>query len=91
LCDRWEYLERISRKCQMSFFFYFGRFFLPIPRRCQITMVYGDPILVDKVTCGEPTQQQIDELHEKILKGIRQCFERHKDELGWGDKELIFD
>ena len=88
--DPWGYLERLSRKAQASIFLYWGRFYLPIPRRCQITMVYGDPILVDKVE-GEPTQEQIDEVRDKILAGIRHCFEEHKHSLGWGDKELIFD
>ncbi|CAB9530266.1 Diacylglycerol O-acyltransferase 2-like protein 6 [Seminavis robusta] len=83
------YMEKISRKAQASIFVYWGRFGLPIPRRCQITMVYGDPIYVDKV--AEPAQKQIDELHEKILNGIRDCFEEHKASLGWGDKELEFD
>lgn len=89
--DPYGYMERLSRKCQASIFLYWGRFYLPIPRRCQITMVYGDPIIVEKAKNGEPTQEQIDELHEKVLAGIRTCFEDHKAALGWGDKELIFD
>lgn len=87
--DPWGYMEKFSRKAQMSVFLYWGRFGLPIPRRCQITMVFGDVIIVDKVK--DPTQEQIDEVHEKILSGIRLCFEDHKDALGWGDKELVFD
>jgi 2-acylglycerol O-acyltransferase 2 len=87
--DPFGILERLSRKAQASIFFYWGRFFLPIPRRCQITMVYGDPIIVKKVE--NPTKEQIHELHEQILAGIRKCFEDHKAALGWGDKELIFE
>lgn len=89
--DPYGYMEKISRKCQASIFFYWGRFYLPIPRRCQITMVYGNPIIVEKAKNGEPTQEQIDNLHEEILAGIRHCFEEHKAALGWGDRELEFD
>jgi len=53
-------------------------------------MVYGDPIVVEKAKNGEPTQEEIDELHEKILAGIRKCYEEHKAALGWGEKELVF-
>ena len=87
--DPYGYMERLSRKAQASIFIFWGRFFLPIPRRCQITMVYGDVIVVDKVEA--PTQEQIDSVHQKILEGIRDCFEEHKASLGWGDRELEFD
>ena len=54
-------------------------------------MVYGDPIIVERAKNGEPTQEQIDEVHDKLLAGIRTCFENHKHALGWGDKELVFE
>ena len=39
--DRWGILESVSRKAQASLFLYWGRGFLPIPRRVQITMAFG--------------------------------------------------
>uniref|UniRef100_A0A7S1ZEZ1 Acyltransferase n=1 Tax=Ditylum brightwellii TaxID=49249 RepID=A0A7S1ZEZ1_9STRA len=90
--DPYGILENISRKMQASLFLYWGRFgCCPIPRRVQITMVYGEPIRVDKVEGGNPTVEQVDELHERILDGIRDCFESHKHALGLGEKELIFE
>ena len=47
--DPFGILERLSRAAQASFFIYWGRFFLPIPRRANITMLVGRPILVEKV------------------------------------------
>eukprot|EP00978_Attheya_sp_CCMP212_P041844 scaffold245331_cov48-Attheya_sp.AAC.4 len=88
--DRFGLLEWASRKMQASVFIYWGRFGLPIPRRVQITMVFGTLIKVTKVEC-EPTEEQIQQLHEHILAGIRDCFESHKHALGWGDKELVFE
>jgi len=87
--DRFGILENVSRKSQASIFLYWGRFGLPIPRRVPITMAIGKTIIVKKVV-GEPTQNQIDILHEQILNGIRDCFENHKSALGWGDKQLVF-
>lgn len=47
--DRWGILESISRKVQASFFLYWGRCFLPIPYRVQITMAIGKLIEVPQV------------------------------------------
>ncbi|CAE7206851.1 DGAT2, partial [Symbiodinium pilosum] len=86
--DRWGILEAISRKVQASFFLYWGRCFLPIPYRVQITMAIGKLIEVPKV--DNPTHEQIDELHQRIMEGIQTTFDRHKHCIGWGDKELEF-
>ena len=86
--DRWGILESISRKVQASFFLYWGRCFLPIPYRVQITMAIGKLIEVPQVE--NPTTEQIDELHQRIMEGIQTTFDRHKHCIGWGDKELEF-
>jgi 2-acylglycerol O-acyltransferase 2 len=86
--DRLGLLEALSRKVQASLFVYWGRWGLPIPRRAQITMVVGRLIEVEQ--CDAPTEQQIDELHERILDEMRVHFDRHKAALGWGDRELKF-
>lgn len=87
--DRFGVLEALSRKLQASLFLYWGRWGLPIPRRAQITMVVGRPIDVQK-TEGEPTEEQIDELHERILEEVTTHFNRHKAALGWAEREIIF-
>ena len=46
---------------QVAIFFYWGRFGLPLPRRVNITMVFGRPIAVAKVE--QPSPQQVDALH----------------------------
>eukprot|EP00965_Chrysotila_dentata_P211065 6186267-Pleurochrysis_carterae.AAC.2 len=51
-------MESLSRKAQTSIFFYWGRFGLPLPRRVNITMLFGRPIKVDKV--DQPTDEQVD-------------------------------
>ena len=87
--DRWGLLETVSRKAQTSIFLYFGRFYLPIPRRVNITMLIGEPIMVDKVE--EPTPAQIDALHERYLTEMKALFDQHKASLGWGHLNLIYE
>lgn len=86
--DRFGFLEGVSRRLQASLFVYWGRWGLPIPRRAQITMVVGKVIAVDKVE--QPTDEQVDALHARILNEMRVHFDRHKAALGWGERELRF-
>lgn len=86
--DSFGILEFISRKAQASLFLYWGRFGLPIPRRVQVTMAFGRVIEVQKVE--NPTEEQIDEVHQKIINATKQMFDLHKASLGWGDKEMEF-
>jgi len=87
--DPWGILEKLSRKAQMSIFLYYGRLFLPIPRRVCITMLIGHPIMVEKVE--NPTDAQVSALHERYLREIKILFDHHKASLGWGHKELIYE
>jgi 2-acylglycerol O-acyltransferase 2 len=87
--DRWGVLERISRKLQASFFLYWGRLYLPVPRRVNVTMLIGAPILVQQV--DEPTAEQIDAVHDRLLSEMKTLFDTHKDALGWGHKKIIFE
>ena len=87
--DPFGLLERLSRAAQASFFIYWGRFGLPIPRRANITMLVGRPILVDKVEA--PTDEQVDRVHQRLLTEMAELFEEHKAALGWGHKKIIFE
>uniref|UniRef100_A0A7S3LPF2 Acyltransferase n=1 Tax=Aplanochytrium stocchinoi TaxID=215587 RepID=A0A7S3LPF2_9STRA len=86
--DSFGWMEWISRKAQASLFFYWGKFGLPIPHRVNITMAIGDMIEVEKVE--NPTQAQIDEVHQRILDGVEKTFNTYKNALGWGHKRMRF-
>lgn len=86
--DSYGVMEWLSRKAQASIFFYWGRFGLPIPHRVNITMIVGNMVLVEKV--DEPSEDQIQVLHDKILDGFRDAFDSHKASLGWGARKLRF-
>lgn len=89
--DSFGIMEWLSRKLKVSIFLPYGRWGLPIPFRCNVTMLFGTPIRVEKVPEGtEPSPKQIDELHERILDEIGTLFSKHKASLGWQDKTLKF-
>ena len=79
----------LSRAAQASFFVYWGRFGLPIPRRANITMLIGAPLLVEQV--DEPTQAQIDAVHQRLLDAFVDLFDTHKAALGWAHKSIRFE
>ena len=87
--DPWGVLERISRRAQLAIFPYWGRFYLPIPRRQNITMLIGHPIMVERVE--SPSAEQIDALHARLLGAITELFDTHKAALGWGHKRIVFE
>jgi 1-acyl-sn-glycerol-3-phosphate acyltransferase len=47
-----------------------------LPHRRPMVTVIGKPILVEK--SEEPTQKEIDELHEKFLEELTKLFDEHK-------------
>jgi len=87
--DPFGVLERLSRAAQASFMLYWGRFYLPIPLRANITMLIGAPIEVERV--AEPTNEQVDAVHQRLLTEMEQLFDRHKAALGWADKKIAFE
>ena len=86
--DKWGLMEALSRRAQAAIFLYWGRFYLPLPRRVNITMLFGSPLHVNKVE--QPSQEQVDALHAQLLLAIATLFDRHKHALGWGHKTIRF-
>ena len=88
--DPFGILEKLSNQFGASLSPFLGRFgwFLGPPRRVPTTVCLGDPIVCPKV--DEPTQEQIDEYHRKMLEGYRKVFDTHKAAYGWEDKKLLF-
>jgi hypothetical protein len=84
--DSFGFLEWVSRKTQVALFLYFGRFGLPIPFRVNVTQLLGAPIVVKKVE--NPSDEQVDKLHQLLLDTYVQLFDTHKHALGWGHKVL---
>lgn len=87
--DSFGIMENLSRKLQVSIFLFWGRFGLPIPRRTNINMLLGKPILPQKVD-EVPTDGAIDDMHERLLRGITELFNQHKASCGWGHRNMRF-
>jgi hypothetical protein len=51
--------------------------FTTLPKQRPLTTVVGKPIPVCKVK--EPTQKQIDELHELYINELKALFDQHKE------------
>ena len=62
--------------------------FLGPPRRIPLAVCLGDPIVC--IRTDNPTQEQINSCHEKLLEGYRKVFDTHKVAYGYADKELKF-
>lgn len=89
--DRWGIMELLSRKLKVSLFIPYGRWGLPIPFRVNVTLLFAEPIRVQKVPEGtEPTESQVDELHQRILDEMSALFAKHKSSLGFQKSSLKF-
>ncbi|XP_077552101.1 2-acylglycerol O-acyltransferase 2-like isoform X1 [Haemaphysalis longicornis] len=57
-----------------------------MPFRNKITTVVGKPIRVDKKE--DPTEEEVDQLHEEYVASLRQLFENHKEQCGFKERTL---
>jgi Diacylglycerol acyltransferase len=83
-------LEHLSQKLGMSLTPFFGRWgwILGPPRRIPVTVCLGDPVHCPQM--DQPTQDDIDHYHAKLLSAYKELFETHKEAYGWPDKTLKF-
>ncbi len=51
-----------------------------------IAMVIGEPIPVKQV--ANPTEAQVDELHQKFIEALQSLFDEYKSTVGWQHKKL---
>jgi len=87
--DSMGHMEKISRKTKASFLIFWGRFGLPIPRRNTITQLYGSPIETPLVI-KNPSEKEIDNLHQRLLNGMKEIFDLHKHAVGYSGKKIKF-
>ncbi|KAJ1486841.1 hypothetical protein T484DRAFT_1788442 [Baffinella frigidus] len=74
-----------------SIFFFWGRFFLNIPRRVNVTMLVGKPIYTTKKEEKDITPEDVDRVHQQLLDAVQDMFDSHKAALGWGHKIMSFE
>lgn len=83
-------LASLSRKLQVSLTFFWGKFFLPIPRDEKILYVVGKPLGLPNI--AEPTQEDIDKWHSVYCEEVRKLFEMYKEKVPmYKHKKLFID
>lgn len=73
-------IASLSRFLRTAVCIFWGRFGLPLPFRTPVTFVRGTPIFVKQSL--EPTEEEVNELHGKVVTAVQELFERHKHEAG---------
>jgi len=68
--------------------FPYGKYYLPVPRDSPLRLVVGEPIPVTKL--AQPTEEQIDEIHQKYFDSLKALVEKHKDECGYPKTTIKF-
>ena len=65
-----------------------------LPKRLPLTVVVGKPINVEEfgIPSGgcQPTQEQIDRVHEEYLKRLRDIYDEYNPIYGRKDMPLVF-
>ena len=68
------FISRLSRKLRTSLIFFYGRFFLPIPKRHPLKMVTGDIIRVTKNP--NPSDEDIEKVMSEVIAALEKLWER---------------
>jgi hypothetical protein len=90
IVDPFGLLQWLSNALETSLCPFFGRcgWFLGPPSRLAVAVCMGEPVMCPLI--AEPTQEQVDEYHQKLLDSFQQLFDQHKTAYGWEDKTLKF-
>jgi 1-acyl-sn-glycerol-3-phosphate acyltransferase len=88
--DPFGILKAISVALDAALIPFFGRFywFLGPPSRVPVTVCLGEPVNCPQT--AEPTQEDIDKYHRKLLDSFEKAFEQHKAACGCPTKKLKF-
>ncbi|XP_023339516.1 diacylglycerol O-acyltransferase 2 isoform X3 [Eurytemora carolleeae] len=84
--------DRLTKFIGFSPVFFTGRGFKQnqfgiLPHRREINVVVGKPIRVNKIV--EPTVLDVECLQNEYIASMLQLYQDHKEEYGYGDKELV--
>lgn len=84
------FLENASRKMQMSVTYFWGKWFLPIPRDDKLLYVRGKPLGLPFIP--EPTDDDVNKWHGKYCEEVTRLFEMNKERLpAYKHKKLFID
>ena len=74
----------------MSLTYFWGKWFLPIPRDLPILSVTGQPIGIPRVKNSNPTSADIDKYHDLYCQQVTTLFNKYKERIpAYKHKTLI--
>uniref|UniRef100_A0A7S1TPI4 Acyltransferase n=2 Tax=Phaeomonas parva TaxID=124430 RepID=A0A7S1TPI4_9STRA len=86
--DGYGVLKGVSRTLRMSLLWPYGRWFLPIPRRVALILVYAPPVECEQADA--PTEEQVFDLRDRFLDAVQESFDVGKQIYpGWEKRRLI--
>ncbi len=68
--------------------YYTNRWYLPMSNRLPLRVVIGKIIKVKKTE--EPSDEIIESTHRLFYSEVVRCWNKHKEELGFNDRKLVF-
>jgi len=84
--DPWGIMESISRKIQAGMMGFYGRWYLPIPRRVAITQASSSYRVPQKIE--NPTKEQVEHIHQQVYGGLQRVYDQQKAYAGYPDETL---
>ena len=75
----------LSHKFGVAIPLLYGEYGL-LPYRVPVTLVFGEPIATVKTP--EPTDEQLNAMHQQYMNALTALFNTHKGDLGYGADEL---
>jgi 1-acyl-sn-glycerol-3-phosphate acyltransferase len=83
-------LEMMSRKLQMSVTYFWGKWFVPIPRDDKLLYARGKPLGLPHIP--NPTDEDVNKWHDTYCKEVERIFDSYKEKVpAYKHKTLYFD
>ena len=84
---KWPILAKISRKTGVSFTLFWGRWFLPLPKKVKLTYARGRPLGLPHIE--NPTDADVEKYHALYVSKLVELFDRYKKfNPDYADKQL---
>ncbi|CAH0364461.1 unnamed protein product [Pelagomonas calceolata] len=84
---KWPILAKISRKTGVSFTLFWGRWFLPLPKKVKLTYARGRPLGLPHIE--NPTDADVEKYHALYVQKLVELFDRYKKfNPDYADKQL---
>ena len=84
--DPFGLMETLSRKMRAGVMGFYGRWFLPIPRRVALSVCVA-PVRTTKT--ASPSVEDVERLHQQVYGRLKAVYDAQKAFAGYSDRELV--